>query len=175
MRIGVRAAGVNFRDVVLTLGMLPPDQETLGSEGAGVVLDVGAGVTGFAPGDRVAGLFPAAFGPVAVADHRMITPMPAGWSFAQASAMPVAFLTAYYGLVDVAGLRAGESVLVHSAAGGVGMAAVQLARHLGARVFGTASPPKWDTLRDVRAAPTSGSPRRGTSRSPNGFRAWTWC
>ncbi|MFL6120074.1 SDR family NAD(P)-dependent oxidoreductase, partial [Actinophytocola sp.] len=147
VRIAVRAAGVNFRDVVLTLGMLPPDQETLGSEGAGVVLDVGAGVTRFAPGDRVVGLFPAAFGPVAVADHRMVTAMPAGWSFAQAAAVPVAFLTAYYGLVDVAGLRSGESVLVHSAAGGVGMAAVQLARHLGAHVFGTASPPKWDTLR----------------------------
>ncbi len=63
--------------------------------------------------------------------------------------MPVVFLTAYYGLVDLGGLRAGESVLVHAAAGGVGMAAVQLARHLGAEVFGTASAGKWDTLRSL--------------------------
>ena len=60
--------------------------------------------------------------------------------------MPVAFATAYYALVDLAGLQAGESVLIHAAAGGVGMAAVQIARHLGAEVFATASPPKWDVL-----------------------------
>ena len=61
--------------------------------------------------------------------------------------MPVVYLTAYYALVDLAGLRAGESILVHAAAGGVGMAAVQLARHLGAEVYGTASPGKWEALR----------------------------
>ena len=73
--------------------------------------------------------------------------MPEGWSFAQAASVPVVFLTAYYALVDLAGLRAGERVLVHAAAGGVGMAAVQLARHLGAGVFGTASPGKWAAFR----------------------------
>ena len=76
-------------------------------------------------------------------DARLLAPVPAGWSLAQAAAAPVVFLTAYYALVDLAGLRPGESVLVHAAAGGVGMAAVQLARYLGARVFGTASPGKW--------------------------------
>jgi NADPH:quinone reductase-like Zn-dependent oxidoreductase/acyl carrier protein len=113
------------------------------------VLDVGSEVQGLAPGDRVMGLMVDAFGPVAVADRRMIAPMPAGWSFAQAASVPVAFLTAYHGLVDLAGLRQGERVLVHAAAGGVGMAAVQLARHLGAEVFATASPPKWDAVRDL--------------------------
>ncbi|GLZ28442.1 hypothetical protein Lesp02_06320 [Lentzea sp. NBRC 105346] len=146
IRVAVRAAGVNFRDVVVCLGMVP-GQEGVGSEGAGVVLEVGPGVTGFTPGDRVMGLFDGAFGPVATADARMVVPMPAGWSFADAAAVPVAFLTAYYGLRDLAGLRAGESVLVHAAAGGVGMAAVQLARHWGAEVYGTASPGKWGTLR----------------------------
>ncbi|MGH2855056.1 MAG: type I polyketide synthase, partial [Solirubrobacteraceae bacterium] len=73
----------------------------------------------------------------------------AGWSFAQAASLSCAFLTAYYGLVDLAGLRRGERVLVHAAAGGVGMAAVQLARHLGAEVFATASPGKWDALRSM--------------------------
>ncbi|MFL6123120.1 SDR family NAD(P)-dependent oxidoreductase, partial [Actinophytocola sp.] len=146
VRISVRAAGLNFRDVLIALGMYP-GAATIGSEGAGVVLEVADGVSGLAPGDRVFGMFADAVGPVATADQRMIAPIPAGWSFARAASVPVAFLTAYYGLVDVAGIRPGESVLVHAAAGGVGAAAVQLAGHLGAEVFGTASPAKWDALR----------------------------
>ncbi|GGR76750.1 hypothetical protein GCM10010269_14940 [Streptomyces humidus] len=146
VRIAVRAAGLNFRDVAVSLGLVP-GQSVLGSEGAGVVLETGPGVSGLAVGDRVFGVFGAAFGPVAVADRRAVVPMPAGWSFAQAAAVPVAFLTAHYGLFDLGGLRAGETVVVHSAAGGVGMAAVQLARHAGAEVYGTASPAKWDALR----------------------------
>ncbi|MET7719082.1 SDR family NAD(P)-dependent oxidoreductase, partial [Streptomyces sp. NPDC005407] len=147
VRIAVRAAGVNFRDVLNVLGMYPGDAGPLGLEGAGVVTEVGPGVTGFSSGDRVMGLFPHAFGPVAVADERTVIRIPEGWSFAQAAAAPVVFLTAYYALVDLGGLQAGESVLIHAAAGGVGMAAVQLARHLGAEVFGTASAGKWGTLR----------------------------
>ncbi|MEV6945301.1 SDR family NAD(P)-dependent oxidoreductase [Streptomyces sp. NPDC051172] len=146
VRIAVRAAGLNFRDVAISLGLVP-DQRVLGSEGAGVVLETGPGVGDLAPGDRVFGVFGAAFGPVAVADRRTVVAMPAGWSFARAAAVPVAFLTAHYGLFDLGGLRAGEKVVVHSAGGGVGMAAVQLARHAGAEVYGTASPGKWDTLR----------------------------
>ncbi|MGI5532191.1 SDR family NAD(P)-dependent oxidoreductase [Streptomyces syringium] len=146
VRIAVRAAGLNFRDVVMALGMVP-DRRALGGEVAGVVTEVGPDVTGLAPGDRVFGLAAACLGPVAVADHRTLAPMPRGWSFAQAASVPVVFLTAYYGLVDLAGVRPGETVLVHAAAGGVGMAAVQLARHLGAEVFATASPAKWDTVR----------------------------
>ncbi|MFI2352725.1 type I polyketide synthase, partial [Streptomyces sp. NPDC019443] len=147
VRIAVRAAGVNFRDVLNALGMYPGDAGAFGLEGAGVITEIGAGVHGLAPGDRVMGLFPQAFGPTAVADARTVVRMPEGWSFAQAASVPVVFLTAYYALVDLGGLRAGESVLVHAAAGGVGMAAVQLARHLGAEVFGTASPGKWGRLR----------------------------
>ncbi|MEU7584514.1 type I polyketide synthase, partial [Streptomyces sp. NPDC041068] len=146
VRVQVRAAGMNFRDVVLALGVVP-DQEVMGNEAAGVVIDVGEGVTDLAPGDRVMGVFSGAFGPVAVTDRRMLAPMPDGWSFVQAASVPVVFLTAYYGLRDLAGLRPGERVLVHNAAGGVGMAAVQLARHWGAEVFGTASEGKWHALR----------------------------
>jgi acyl transferase domain-containing protein/D-arabinose 1-dehydrogenase-like Zn-dependent alcohol dehydrogenase/acyl carrier protein/predicted alpha/beta hydrolase family esterase len=146
VRIGVRAAGLNFRDVLIALGVYPGDAP-LGNEAAGTVLEVGAGVPDLAPGDRVMGLVLDAFGSVAVADRRMLVPMPAGWSFAQAASVPVVFLTAYHGLVELAGLRRGERVLVHAAAGGVGMAAVQLARHLGAEVYATASPPKWDAVR----------------------------
>ena len=88
--------------------------------------------------------------------------------------MPVVFLTAYYGLVDLAGLRAGESVLVHAAAGGVGMAAVQLAQHLGAEVFGTASPGKWDTLRSLDIADEHiASSRTWSSRSGSCRYRWT--
>ena len=146
VRIAVRAAGVNFKDVVLALGMVDA-AVGIGLEGAGVVVDVADDVTTCAAGDRVMGIFPGAFAPLAIADHRTVTAIPAGWSFAEAASVPAAFLTAYYALVDLARLREGERLLVHSAAGGVGMAAVQLARHLGAETFGTASPPKWDAVR----------------------------
>ncbi len=145
VRIGVRAGGLNFRDVLIALGMYP-DEATVGSEGAGVVLEVGPGVEDLAVCDRVMGLLRGGFGPVAVTDRRLVVRVPEGWSFVEAASVPIVFLTAYYGLVDLAGLQAGERVLVHAAAGGVGMAAVQLAKHLGAEVFGTASPGKWDTL-----------------------------
>ncbi|WP_255310435.1 type I polyketide synthase, partial [Streptomyces sp. DI166] len=147
VRVAVRAAGVNFRDVLNALGMYPGDARDFGLEGAGVVTEVGPGVSGLAVGDRVFGMFSGAFGPAAVADARTVARMPAGWSFAQAASVPIVFLTAYYALRDLGGLRAGERVLVHAAAGGVGMAATQLARHFGAEVFGTASVGKWDALR----------------------------
>ncbi|MDT8912323.1 type I polyketide synthase [Amycolatopsis sp. PS_44_ISF1] len=152
VRIAVRAAGLNFRDVLIALDMYP-GEANLGSEGAGVVVETGPGVTAFAPGDAVLGMFDGAFGPLAVADHRRVARIPRGWSFERAAAVPIVFLTAYYGLVDLAGLQAGEKVLVHAAAGGVGGAAVQLARHLGAEVFGTASPAKHAHLAEAGLDP----------------------
>ena len=149
VRVGVRAGGVNFRDVMVALGLVPQGEATVGGEGAGVVLELGAEVEGLAVGDRVMAPLTGGLGPVAMTDQRLIARMPDGWSFAQAASVPVAFSTAYYGLMDLAGLKAGERVLVHAAAGGVGMAAVQLARYLGAEVFTTASPGKWDTLRSL--------------------------
>ena len=148
VRVAVRAAGLNFRDVVTALGLFP-GEAMLGCEVAGVVLETGAGVSDLAVGDRVMGLVSWGFAPVVVTDRPMLVPIPAGWSFVQAASVPVVFLTAYYALVDLAGLRAGQKLLVHAAAGGVGMAAVQLAHYLGAEVFGTASPGKWDTLRGL--------------------------
>ncbi|WP_241265905.1 SDR family NAD(P)-dependent oxidoreductase [Streptomyces boncukensis] len=145
VRVAVRAAGVNFRDVLVSLGMYPGGGK-IGGEGAGVVLETGPSVTGLRPGDRVMGIFTNAFGPEAVTDHRLLARVPAGWSYAQAATVPLVYLTAWYGLVDLAAAREGDRVLVHAAAGGVGMAAVQVARHLGAEVFGTASPGKWETL-----------------------------
>ncbi|MEV6280662.1 type I polyketide synthase [Nocardia sp. NPDC051832] len=149
VRVAVRAAGVNFRDVLNALGMYPGEAGLLGLEGAGVVVEVGPGVDDLVAGDRVMGLLSGAFGPMTVADRRLITKMPAGWTFTQGASTAIVFLTAYYGLVDLAEVGPGTSVLVHAAAGGVGMAAVQLARHLGAEVFGTASDAKWGTLREL--------------------------
>nr|WP_229864643.1 type I polyketide synthase [Streptomyces djakartensis] len=151
VRVAVRAAGVNFRDALLALGMYPGEAE-LGTEGAGVVTEAGPGVTRFRPGDRVLGLWNGGFGPVCIADERLLAPVPDGWSFVRAASVPAVFLSAYYGLVALAGLRRGETVLVHAAAGGVGMAAVQIARHLGAEVLATASPAKWDALRGLGVA-----------------------
>ncbi|MFF5175152.1 type I polyketide synthase [Micromonospora sp. NPDC000089] len=152
VRVAVRAAGVNFRDVLIALGMYPDASAVLGSEGAGVVLEVGPGVSGLAVGDRVFGLFEPGFGPEVVARQDRIARVPAGWSFVAAASTPVVFLTAWYALRDLADLRSGESVLIHSGTGGVGMAAIQIARHLGATVYATASPAKWDTLRSLGVA-----------------------
>ncbi|SHI49116.1 Acyl transferase domain-containing protein [Nocardiopsis flavescens] len=145
VRVRVRAAGLNFRDVLIGLGVYP-DPADIGTEAAGVVAEAAPG-TGLAPGDRVMGVFPGgALGTEAVTDHRLLAPVPPGWSDADAAAVPIAYLTARHALVDLAGLRAGEKVLVHAAAGGVGTAAVRLARHLGAEVFATAGPEKWGAL-----------------------------
>ncbi|GAA2124628.1 type I polyketide synthase [Actinomadura napierensis] len=148
VRIAVRASGLNFRDVAVALRLVSTER-TMGSEGAGIVTETGPGVTALSPGDRVAGVFERSHGPVAVADARQIVPMPPGWTFAHAASVPIVFATAYQCLVEIAELGRGESVLIHAATGGVGLAAVQLARHLGAEVYATASPPKHDVLRGL--------------------------
>ncbi|GGR82862.1 hypothetical protein GCM10010269_22480 [Streptomyces humidus] len=148
VRIAVRAGGLNFKAVLLELGMVARDEWSSLGEGAGIVLEVGADVTGLAPGDRVMGLFTGGLGTVTVSDRRLVVPMPESLSFAQAAGVPVVYLTAYYGLADLAGLRAGESLLLHAATGGMGFAALQLARHWGAEVFGTASAGKREVLHD---------------------------
>uniref|UniRef100_UPI0038B654FB type I polyketide synthase n=1 Tax=Streptomyces paludis TaxID=2282738 RepID=UPI0038B654FB len=149
VRIGVRAAGVNFRDVLSALGMYPGDAGLLGGEVSGVVLGVGPGVSRVVVGDRVLGMVSGGFGPVVVTDERLVVGVPEGWSFVEAAGVPIAFLTAYYGLVDLAGVVPGESLLVHAGAGGVGMAAIQLAGHFGLEVFATASESKWGVLRSL--------------------------
>ncbi|HET8939559.1 MAG TPA: SDR family NAD(P)-dependent oxidoreductase, partial [Polyangiales bacterium] len=146
-RIGVRAAGLNFRDVMTALDLVQVD--LLGVECAGVVLEVGDAVRHVAVGDRVMGLAYGCFGDQARTDARLLTRMPEGLSFAEAAALPVVYLTAMYALHDLAQLSAGQKVLIHAAAGGVGMAAIQLARMVGAEVFATASESKWQVLRDL--------------------------
>ncbi|MFD9499443.1 type I polyketide synthase [Streptomyces sp. NPDC060035] len=151
VRLSVHAAGLNFRDVTIALGLVDRTaiDAGIGSEGAGTVLEVADDVTRLSPGDRVMGIFSGAFGRVAVADHRMLMPIPDGWSYAEAASVPGAYLTAYYALFHVKKLEKGQRILIHAAAGGVGMAAVQLAKHVGAEIYGTASPAKWPTLRGL--------------------------
>ncbi|HEX5852241.1 MAG TPA: type I polyketide synthase [Solirubrobacteraceae bacterium] len=148
VRVGVRAAGLNFRDVLIALGVYPGGG-AIGGEGVGVVQAVGPGVEELVVGDRVMGLLDGGFGPVAFGDHRSLVRVPKGLSSNDAATVPIAFLTAYYALRDLAGVKAGERLLVHSAAGGVGMAAVQLARHWGVKVFATASPAKHGVLEEL--------------------------
>ncbi|MFI6153792.1 SDR family NAD(P)-dependent oxidoreductase [Kitasatospora sp. NPDC051170] len=150
IRLRVHASGLNFRDVLNALDMVHAPQ--LGLECAGVVLETGPGIAHLNPGDRVMGLTVGTFGTEARADGRMMVRIPDGIGFAEAATVPLAFLTAYHGLLELGGLTAGERVLVHAAAGGVGMAAVQLARHFGAEVWGTASAGKWPTLRRLGLA-----------------------
>jgi polyketide synthase 12 len=148
VRIAIHAAGLNFRDVLIALGLYP-GEAAIGSEAAGTVIEVGPEVDDLAPGDRVMGLLGDAFAPFGVAERQLLRPIPADWSFAQAASVPTVFLTAHYGLSDLAALQPGEKVLIHAGAGGVGMAAIGLARDRGAEVFATASPGKWDTLREA--------------------------
>ncbi|MBF9134818.1 SDR family NAD(P)-dependent oxidoreductase, partial [Plantactinospora sp. S1510] len=149
VRVAVRVTGLNFRDVLLALGKLTNDSRPIAAEGAGIVQEVASDVTDLRPGDRVMGLLHGGAGPITTASRELLTTIPPGWSFAEAASMPVAFLTAYRGLVEIADVRPGESLLLHAAAGGVGLVTIQLARHLGMEVFGTASPGKWDTLRGL--------------------------
>jgi NADPH:quinone reductase-like Zn-dependent oxidoreductase/acyl carrier protein/SAM-dependent methyltransferase len=144
VEIEVMAAGMNFRDVLKALALYPAetaDARMFGDEVAGIVKSVGSGVTHVAPGDRVFGL--AVFG---LATHSLarggdVLPIPKGLTFEEAATLPVVFMTSWHALETVAHLRAGETILVHAGAGGVGMAAIQIAHHLGAEVIATAGSP----------------------------------
>ena len=146
VRVALRAIATNFRDVMITLGMFTHDA-LLGGEGAGVVVEVGPGVAEFAVGDSVYGFFPDGSGTLVPGDVRLLQHKPADWSYTEAAGISAVFTTAYMAFIHLAEVKPGQRVLVHAAAGGVGMASVQLARHLGLEVFATASRGKWDTLR----------------------------
>jgi polyketide synthase 12 len=137
----------NFRDVMIALGLYPDDDAVMGVEASGIVVETASDDGRFAVGDRVTGLFPEGTGTMAITDARLLMEIPTGWSYADAATAPVVFATAYYALTTLADVKPGQRVLVHAGTGGVGMAAVQLARHLGLEVFATASRGKWDTLR----------------------------
>jgi acyl transferase domain-containing protein/NADPH:quinone reductase-like Zn-dependent oxidoreductase/SAM-dependent methyltransferase/acyl carrier protein len=142
--IEVKAAGMNFRDVLKALALYPgeaPDARIFGDEIAGVVTAVGAGVSHVAPGDRVFGLATFGLASYTLARKGDVRRIPGDLSFEEAATLPVVFMTAWHSLQNVARIRKGELILVHAGAGGVGMAAIQIAHHLGAKVIATAGNP----------------------------------
>lgn len=151
LRIRVRAAGINFADVLARLGLYPDAPKpplVVGYEVAGVVDGIGTGATGFADGDRVVALTRfGGYSDVVVVPATQAFHFPAELSDAEAAAIPVTYLTAALALYRMAALSAGETVLIHNAGGGVGIAATQLARLRRATVIGTASAFKHDALR----------------------------
>ncbi len=142
VEISVEAASLNFRDVLNALGMYPGNAGELGAEFAGRVVQIGEGVTRWSIGDRVMGIAWGSFANYVVTSADLITDIPAGLDSVTAATLPNAFLTAYHCLLHVAKLKAGERVLIHAGAGGVGMAAIQIAKHVGAEVFATAGNPE---------------------------------
>ena len=141
VEIAVEATGLNFKDVLNVLGMYPGDPGPLGGECAGRVATVGAGVTHVRPGDEVLAVAGGSFASHVIARAEFVQPRPAGMSAEEGASFPIPFLTAEFCLGHLARMKAGERVLIHAAAGGVGMAAVRLAQRAGAEVFATAGSP----------------------------------
>jgi acyl transferase domain-containing protein/NADPH:quinone reductase-like Zn-dependent oxidoreductase/SAM-dependent methyltransferase/acyl carrier protein len=142
--IEVKAAGMNFRDVLKALALYPgdaPDARIFGDEVSGIVRAVGPDVAQVAPGDRVFGLAVFGIATHAIARAGDVRRIPANLTFEAAATLPVVFMTACYALRNVARLQKRERVLVHAGAGGIGMAAIQIALHLGAEVIATAGSP----------------------------------
>ena len=138
VEIAVQATGVNFKDVLSVLGLYPGDPGPLGGECAGRVTAVGDGVTHVRPGDEVLAVAGGSFASHVVTRAELVQPRPTNVSAEEGASFPIAFLTAEFCLSHLAGMRAGDRVLIHAAAGGVGMAAVKLAQRAGAEVFATA-------------------------------------
>ncbi len=145
VEVAVSAAGLNFRDIVLALGVVPGleadntfGKKQLGSDFAGTITRCGDAVKDLQPGDNVLGIAPSSFSSYAVTNSALVVRRPGALEARDAATLPVAFVTAWYALKRLAHLSAGESVLVHAASGGVGLAAIQIARMVGARVFATA-------------------------------------
>ncbi|MEN9519174.1 MAG: hypothetical protein RLZZ381_1762, partial [Cyanobacteriota bacterium] len=149
IEIEVKATGLNFRDVMVALDLYPDETKFLGLECAGVVISVGSAVSNFKPGDEVMAIADNSFSQYLVVDARLAINKPASFSLLEAATIPVTFLTAYYTLVYLAKLQPGEKVLIHAAAGGVGLAAIQIAQHLGTEIYATASIAKWSLLESM--------------------------
>lgn len=145
IEVQTRATGLNFRDVMYLMGLLPDEAvengfagASLGLEFSGVVSRVGEGVHDLQPGDAVMGFGASCFASHVLTRADAVARIPEDWTFEAAATVPTVFLTVYYALCQLANLQPGERVLIHGAAGGVGIAAIQLARHVGAEVFATA-------------------------------------
>ena len=152
VEVALAASSLNFRDVMMVMGIYPGEETAVGSDGAGIVTAVGDGVSGIQVGDRVAVSAYGCLRTHITLPAAMTCPLPADISFEQAAALPVAYITACYGLEELAGIRAGQTVLIHAASGGVGLAAMAVCRRAGARIFATAgTPAKRELVRSLGA------------------------
>lgn len=160
VEIRVCASGLNFRDVLNALGMLKEvtrrlgiesaDDLPFGGECAGVVVSAGGNVDRFKPGDEVLAAFAVgSLGKYVNVNQAYVVSKPQNLSFEEAATLPVTYLTAWYGLYQLADLKPGEKILIHAAAGGVGQAAVRLAQRAGAEIYATSSPGKWDFIKSM--------------------------
>lgn len=137
VEVEMMAVGVNFKDVAVTMGIVPENEHTIGYEGAGVVRRLGPGVTKFKVGDRVCFLDNGSYA------NRLQVPtgrahvIPMGMSFEDAATIPSVYLASWYSLFNMANIKRGQSVLIHSASGGVGISCIQLAKYMDAEVFVT--------------------------------------
>jgi NADPH:quinone reductase-like Zn-dependent oxidoreductase len=151
VRIAVKAAGINFADTMARLGLYPDAPKppcVMGYEVAGTIESLGEGVSDFAVGDRVmAGTRFGGQAELVTVPADQALPLPERLSFEQGAAFPVNYGTAYAALIIMGSLREKDRVLIHAAAGGVGIAATQIARNVGAEIFGTASPSKHEAIR----------------------------
>ena len=146
VQIDVLAAGLNFRDVLAALGAYPGEPHPLGAECVGIVRAAGPDAS-LEPGQRVMAFGPGCLASSVTLPEAGVIALPDHLDDIEAATLPVVFLTAWVALTQIARVQKGETVLIHAAAGGVGMASVQVAHMLGARVFGTAHPRKWATLK----------------------------
>ena len=150
VEIRVAATALNFKDVLNVLGMYPGDPGQPGSECAGTIVAVGPGVVDLRPGDEVVALASGSFRSYCTVATELVAPRPATLSAAQAITVPIAYLTAAFALQHLGRMQPGERVLIHAAAGGVGLAAVHLAQRAGVEIFATAgSPAKREYLRSL--------------------------
>jgi acyl transferase domain-containing protein/NADPH:quinone reductase-like Zn-dependent oxidoreductase/acyl carrier protein len=175
VEIAIEATGVNFRDVLLTAGVIPPavknDRVQLGFECVGRIVRIGPGVAGLELGQRVLAIALDCYATHLTVNAELVLPAPESLTAAELATLPIAHLTTYIGFHQVARLRAGERVLIHSAAGGVGIAAIQWAQHVGAEIYATAgSEAKRTWLREQGVAYVSDS---RSTRFVDDIRSWT--
>ncbi|HIK08369.1 MAG TPA: SDR family NAD(P)-dependent oxidoreductase [Trichormus sp. M33_DOE_039] len=149
IEICVQATGLNFRDVLNALDLYPGEAGLLGCECVGEVVAIGAGVEHLQIGQRVMALASGSFSQYVTMNAAIAIPLPQHLSIIEGATIPAAFLTAFYTLHQLAKIRPGDKVLIHAAAGGVGQAAIQIAHLAGVDIFATASPQKWETLRNL--------------------------
>ncbi len=150
VEINVMAAGLNFRDVMNALDLYPGDAGKLGGECAGIITKVGDKVKDYKIGDKVFGIAPGSFSKYVVTRAALIDKIPENLTFEESATIPITFLTAYFALVKLANVKEGNKVLIHAASGGVGQAAIQICKMVGAEIFATAgSDEKRQFLRDL--------------------------